>query len=71
MKVATYEGIIENGKVRLADNIHIPEKSHVFVVVPNNEYELLAAVRSPRLARPDQVDDFKKEVVQEFNDAGI
>ena len=71
MKVATYEGFIENGKVRLPDNIHLPEKAKVYVIVPDVEVESLAYIRSPRLANPEQAEDFKKEVIQGINDAGI
>lgn len=71
MKVATYEGFIENGKVRLPDNIHLPEKAKVYVIVPNVEIESLAYMRSPRLVYPEQAEDFKKEVTQVINDAGI
>jgi hypothetical protein len=71
MKVATYEGFIENGKVRLPDNIHLPEKAKVYVIVPAVEVESFAHIRSPRLVHPEQAKDFKKEVIQEISDAGI
>ena len=37
MKGATYEGIVENGNVRLPDGIHLPEMTKVYVVVPDVE----------------------------------
>jgi hypothetical protein len=37
MAVTTYQGTVENGQVRLADNIHLPEKTKVYVVVPDVE----------------------------------
>lgn len=71
MSVATYEGFIENGKVRLPDNICIPERAKVFVVVPSGQIETPAALRSPRLVRPEQAEDFRKEVVEGSSDAGL
>jgi hypothetical protein len=71
MKVATYEGFIENGKVRLPDNIRLPERAKVYVIVPDVEVESLAYIRSPRLVHPEQAEDFKKEVIQGITDAGI
>jgi hypothetical protein len=71
MKVATYEGFIENGKIRLPDNIHLPEKAKVYVIVPDIEVQSVAYIASPRLVYPEQAEDFKKEVIQEINDAGI
>jgi hypothetical protein len=63
MKVSTYEGFIENGKVTLPDNVHLPENAKVYVVVPNSEFESTASLRTPRLVRPEQAADFKKEVI--------
>ena len=34
MKVATFEGFVENGQIRLSGSIHLPEKAKVYVVVP-------------------------------------
>jgi hypothetical protein len=71
MKVTTFEGIIENGQIRLPANLHLPEKAKVYVVVPDFETQQVAYVSSPRLARPEQAEDFKKEVFEESSDAGI
>jgi hypothetical protein len=71
MKVATYEGFIENGKVRLPDNIHLPEKAKVYVIVPDVEVQLVDYIASPRLVHPEQAENFKKEVIQEINDASL
>ena len=71
MKGATYEGIVQDGKVRLADGIHLPELTRVYVVVPDAESHLIGHLRSPRLAHPEQAIDFKKEVTDEDNDAGL
>lgn len=71
MKVTTFEGVIENGQVRLPSDVRLPEKTRVYVVIPNLETANVAHVRSPRLVHPEQIGDFEKEVVQEIDDAGI
>jgi hypothetical protein len=71
MKGATYEGIVENGNVRLPDGVHLPELTKVYVVVPDDESQRIAHLRSPRLAHPEQAIDFKKEVIDEAPDAGL
>lgn len=69
MKGATYEGIVENGNVRLPDGIHLPELTKVYVVVPDAETRRTVHLRSPRLVHPEQAKDFIKEVIEEESDA--
>ena len=71
MKVTTFEGIIENGQIRLPANVHIPEKTKVYVVVPNVETQPASHISSPRLAHPEQVRDFEKQVIEEPGDVSI
>jgi hypothetical protein len=71
MKVTTLEGVVENGQIRLPAGIHLPDKAKVYVVVPDVEMQPVAYIGSPRLARPEQLADFKKEVVAESHDAGL
>ena len=71
MKGATYEGIVENGNVRLPDGIHLPELTKVYVVVPDVEPQRVVHLRSPRLVHPEQAKDFIKEVIEEESDAGL
>jgi hypothetical protein len=35
MSVATFSGTIKDGQVKLAANVHLPERTKVFVVVPD------------------------------------
>jgi hypothetical protein len=35
MPVTTFSGTVEDGQVKLAANVHLPEKAKVFVVVPD------------------------------------
>jgi broad specificity polyphosphatase/5'/3'-nucleotidase SurE len=37
MSVTTYQGVVENGRVRLAGDIRLPENAKVYVVVPDFE----------------------------------
>jgi hypothetical protein len=37
MSVTNYQGTVENGQVRLAGNIRLPENAKVYVIVPDVE----------------------------------
>lgn len=41
MNIATYRGIVENGQVHLPANVHLPDRTKVYIVVPANECEQL------------------------------
>jgi hypothetical protein len=71
MKVATFEGFVENGQIRLTGGVHLPEKARVFVVVPDTEVPSAAYVGSPRLVHREQAADFEKEVVEGDRNAGV
>ena len=71
MKLATYEGVVENGRVRLPAGVLLPEKAKVYVVVPEVGTEPVAHIASPRLVHPEQAKDFVKEVFPEGTDAGL
>jgi hypothetical protein len=71
MKVATYEGIVENGQIRLVDAVNLPERATVHVVVPAPEQAKTFHMRSPRLAQPELAVDFVKEVIEDRQDAGL
>jgi hypothetical protein len=68
MSVATIEGIVENGQVRLPPGTQLPERAKVFIVIPGGVAEPAtaaaskASVYSPRLAHPEQAADFIKRV---------
>jgi hypothetical protein len=64
MQVTTFEGIIENGTIRLRGNIQLPEKTRVYVIVPDISIEPVSRIFSPRLAHPEQASDFFKEVTK-------
>jgi hypothetical protein len=62
MQVTTYEGIIENGTIRLIPNVSLPERMRVYVVVPSMETTPVTRIVSPRLVHPEQAADFVKGV---------
>lgn len=71
MSIITLEGVIDNGQVRLRDNVRLPDNTRVYVVVPDFQVEEVAHIYSPRLAHPEQAADFKMEVVEESSDADL
>ena len=64
MAILTIEGVVENGQIRLRDNVILPEHTKVYVVIPDVMTPPKAHVPSPRLARPEQAADFAKEIVE-------
>ena len=70
-KLSTYEGVVENGHVTLPPNADIPEKTRVYVLVPDVETQRTLHIRSPRLVHPEQAKDFKMEVIEDANDADV
>lgn len=39
MKSTTYEATVENGQIKLPDTVHLPDRTKVFVVVPETKGE--------------------------------
>jgi hypothetical protein len=62
MPVRTYEAIVENGKIRLSEDVRIPDHTKVYVVVPVPESTPRVRILTPHLANPAQLADFVKEV---------
>ncbi|MEW6365127.1 MAG: hypothetical protein AB1714_10875 [Acidobacteriota bacterium] len=71
MRVATYEGVVEEGRVRVDGNVLLPEHTRVFVVVPEVHVEQIAHVPSPRLAHPEEACDFRMEIIEDSSDARL
>ena len=65
MSILTLEGIVQEGQIRLKTDYHLPDKTKVYVVVPDIQGEKYARIFSPRLANPEQAIDFKMQVTQE------
>jgi hypothetical protein len=70
-KLATYEGVVENGHVTLPPGVDIPEETRVYVLVPDANTQRTFQIMSPRLADSTQAKDFVKEVIEETPDASI
>lgn len=70
MEVATFEGVVDKGQIRLITDVRLPERTKVYVVVPDLEIKQVHIV-SPRLVHPEQAADFKKEMVEVAPDANI
>ena len=71
MAILTVEGVVENGQIRLRDNVVLPEHTKVYVVIPEMETAPLAHVYSPRLVHPEQAPDFAKQVIEVSADAEL
>jgi hypothetical protein len=62
MGVVTFEGIIEQGQIRLTTNVRLPENTKVYIIVPDLQVTEVAHLFSPRLSHPEQAIDFKMEI---------
>lgn len=71
MAVSTFEGIVKKGRIRLRDNVKLPENTKVYVLIPDLEVAPQAHVYSPRLVHPEKADDFTKQIVDVPADADI
>jgi len=71
MPILTLEGIVENGQIRLRDQVTLPEHTKVYVVIPEVETVPQAHVYSPRLVHPEQAADFAKQVIEVSADAEL
>jgi hypothetical protein len=65
MSVATFEGVVENGQIRLKTDVHLPDQTKVYVIVPEIQITQIAHIITPRLAHPEQALDFKLEIIEE------
>ncbi|MBW1820533.1 MAG: hypothetical protein JRI92_02030 [Deltaproteobacteria bacterium] len=65
MSIVTLEGIVQEGQIRLKTDFHLPDKTKVYVVVPDFQGEKYAHIFSPRLANQEQAIDFKMQVTEE------
>ena len=71
MGVLAFEGVVEDGQIRLKDGIRLPDKTKVYVIVPDIQVKRGARIFSPRLAHPEQAADFEMEVIEESADASV
>lgn len=71
MGVLTFEGVVEEGRIKLPGNVKLPEQTKVYVIVPGTQVAQPARIASPRLARPEQAADFQLEVIEDSPHAGL
>lgn len=66
MSVSTVEGYVENGQIRVAAGVSLPEKAKVYIVIPDvADVSRPGHIYSPRLANRQQAEHFRMEIVQE------
>lgn len=66
-----YEAIVENGQIRLPAAVKLPDRTKVFVVVPDAPVAGEFRIITPRLVHPEQAADFVKEVIADDNHAHL
>ncbi|MGA2063769.1 MAG: hypothetical protein ABSG86_02315 [Thermoguttaceae bacterium] len=71
MSAVVYEGVVEQGQIRLPPGAQLPENTRVYVLVPGASEKREAHIRSPRLADPTHAARFELEVAEEGKDAGL
>ncbi|HEX8146753.1 MAG TPA: hypothetical protein VF591_06210 [Pyrinomonadaceae bacterium] len=65
MSAETFEGVVEQGQIKLSSDVRLPEGTKVYIVVPGVEVQAQGVrLPSPRLARPEQAADFEMEVTE-------
>lgn len=62
MSVISFEGIIENGLIKIPQTLNVPNHTKVYIIVPDYNVKRQAKISSPRLVHPEQANDFKKTV---------
>ena len=70
MSILTLEGVVEDGHIRLNPPVSLPERTRVYVIVPDVPAIQAARMPSPRLADPAQAGAFRLEVI-EIDGAGV
>lgn len=62
MSVTTFEGVVENGQIRLPAGVVLPERKIVYIIVPGNDAPLERAQAGFRLANPADAAKFEMKV---------
>lgn len=64
MSAEMFEGVVEQGQIKINSDVRLPEGTKVYIVVPGVAVEAQGMrLLSPRLVHPEQVTDFEMEVV--------
>jgi hypothetical protein len=67
MNVATVEGIVENGQIKLPADVHVPNWTKAYGVIPGAGPPSPMRVMSPRLVHLEQAQDFIMTVIHDAN----
>jgi hypothetical protein len=65
------EGVVENGQIRLREDVRLPENAKVYVLVIEPTPAITKRIHTPRLANPSQAADFRKQVIEVADDARV
>ena len=68
MSIATYKGTVKNGQITLSIDVKLPEKTEVYVIVPDEKpkFDLAQmAAQMPKNYQPSE-EDFGKPVGKEI-----
>ena len=65
MTIATYEGVVEKGKIKLMPGVKLPDNAKVYVIVPDMQTKKKVRILSPRLVNRKQALHFKMKVSDE------
>jgi hypothetical protein len=63
MQITTIEGIVKDGQILLSENVHLPESTKVYVLVPDVDRQR-ARIMSPRLVDKEKMKDFEREIIE-------
>ena len=64
MLVTAIEGVVENGRIRLREEVSLAENTRVYVIVADMHTGPSVHIRTPHLAHPQQAGDFRKQIVE-------
>jgi len=70
MSSRTYEGTVVGGKIHLPAGVTLSEDLRVLVTVLDPQQPPWGSIRTPRLANPQQAQDFQMEV-ERVDNAGV
>jgi hypothetical protein len=68
-KLATDEGMIENGCGRLQSDVRIPGNTLEYFLVRDAETHSARSIASPHLAHPEQAREFQMQVLEDATKA--
>ena len=66
MQVTTFEGIVKNGQIQLTEDITLPERARVFVVLPHADN--VKRIMSPKLVNRSDAKTFDKTIEVDIDD---